>query len=87
MEFISETVAEGRVTTDPRVVVRLLEWVASSAVRTVSERDVLEAKFLALLHHLDFQQDGRSTTGWFCSDCGGRMVTGIKMGVLFSLFF
>ena len=65
MEFISETVAEGRVTTDPQVVVRLLEWVARTAWRTAAERDMLEAKFLALLNHLDYQQDSLPAKGQF----------------------
>ena len=67
MEFVSETVAEGRVTTDPRVVVRLLDWVAGTTWQTAADRDALETKFLALLHHLDYQQDSLPAKGRFCA--------------------
>ena len=73
MEFISETVAEGRVTTDPQVVVRLLDWVAGTAWHTTAERDALEARFLALLHHLDYKQDSLPAEGQLVSPLPTRL--------------
>jgi hypothetical protein len=62
-EFISETVAEGRVTTNSAVVVKLLEWVARKPSQTPQDLDQQEGKFLALLQHLDYQQDSVSAKG------------------------
>lgn len=67
VEFISDSVTEGRVTAAPVVIVKLLEWLVLGPWRggRAPPFDQREQQFVALLQHLDLRRKGSASGGRF----------------------
>ena len=67
LEFISETVAEGRVTAASTVIMKLLQWLALGPWRggKPPPQDQRERQFMALLQHLELRRPNARSAGEF----------------------
>ena len=67
LEFISETVAEGRVTAAATVIMKLLQWLALGPWRggKPPPLDQRERQFMALLQHLELRRPNARSAGAF----------------------